>query len=407
MGKILIIDDDQLIRALAEESLAAAGHQILAASDGEAGLRLAQMERPDLVLLDAMAPKLHGYAVLEAIRRDPLLTGMRVIMTSVKKYASDMQLAESGGADRFLPKPFDPQTLSRVVTELLCGPALRVTFWGTRGSIATPGPRTARYGGNTACAEIRYGAHILILDAGTGIRPLGESLMKEFAGQPIRAHIFIGHTHWDHIQGFPFFLPAYVPGNHLHIYSLRGAGKPLEKVFRGQMDADYFPVPLSSMQAHLHFEEMTGPVEIGPLTVRFEYLNHPGLAIGFRVSVQDKVVVYVSDHEPFYRLQPGELGEREERKIIDFSRGADLLIREAQYTEEEYPRKKGWGHSTIDDALRAAAEAQVRRLTIIHHDPAHDDDFLDRMVESSCQAIAARQLSFTCSAAREGEVLEL
>lgn len=407
MSKILIIDDDEVIRALAEQGLGALGHQMLAAADGEAGLRLAQAERPDLILLDVMVPKMHGYAVLEAIRRDPQLAGTRVIVTSVKKYASDMQQVENSGADCFLPKPFDAPTLARIAAELLCGLSMRVTFWGTRGSIATPGPRTARYGGNTACTEIRYGDHILVFDAGTGLRELGDSLMKQFAGRPIQAHLFIGHTHWDHIQGFPFFVPAYVPGNDLYIYSVRGAGKPLEKVFRGQMDADYFPVPLSSMQSHLHFQEMTGPVEVGPLTVNFEYLNHPGLAIGFRVTVKNKTVVYVSDHEPFYRIQPGDLGEREERKIVEFSRGADLLIREAQYTEEEYPRKKGWGHSTIDDALRSAAEAQVRRLALVHHDPSHDDDFLDRMVEMARQAIEARQWPFTCFAAREGDVLEL
>jgi phosphoribosyl 1,2-cyclic phosphodiesterase len=407
MSKILIIDDDEALQALARQCLGAEGHQVLTEADGEAGLRAALTERPDLVLVDMMIPKLHGFAVIEGMRRDPQLARTRIVMMSLKSYASDVQLALSTGADRFLPKPFEPQALSRTVAELLGGQTLRVKFWGTRGSIATPGPRTARYGGNTACIEVRYGEHILVLDTGTGIRELGETLVKEFAGRPIRAHIFISHTHWDHIQGFPFFIPAYMPGNNLYLYSVRGAGKPLEKVFRGQMDADYFPVPLASMQAHLHFHEMTGPVEIGPLTVSFEYLNHPGLAIGFRVRVQDKTLVYVSDHEPFYRMQPGELGEREERKIIEFSRDADLLIREAQYTEDEYPKKKGWGHSTIDDALRTAAEAGVRRLVLIHHDPTHDDDFLDRMMETCRQRIEASKFTFSCWAAREGDCLEL
>jgi phosphoribosyl 1,2-cyclic phosphodiesterase len=408
MGRILVIDDDEIVRALVSEILGAHGHHVSTAADGEAGLTQARSEHPDVIIVDLLMPKLHGYGVVEQIRRDPELNSSRIIVSSLKTYPSDVRQAQSAGADRYLKKPYDPDTLVQVVAGVMKGDVLRVKFWGTRGSIATPGPDTTRYGGNTACVEVRYGEHILVIDSGTGIRPLGNALLQEFPRPPLHVHIFVSHTHWDHIQGFPFFTPSYAPGNEIYLYSVRGAGKPLEKIFRGQMDNDYFPVLLSDMLAHLHFVELTGPVQIGPLTVAFEYLNHPGIAIGFRISIGGKSVVYISDHEPFYRFQPQhELGELAERKVTDFARGADLYIREAQYTEEEYAAKKGWGHSTPQDALRSAAEAKVRQLAIFHHDPTHDDAFMDQMMEGCQQSVRDSNDSLTCFVAKEGDVVEI
>jgi phosphoribosyl 1,2-cyclic phosphodiesterase/CheY-like chemotaxis protein len=447
MSRVLIIEDDPITSLVAETCLRAARHEVLTAGDGETGLRLAAEQHPDVVITDVMMPGIHGFGVVEGIRANPSLAGMRIVVCSMKSYATDIQQAKNAGADRFLAKPYTPEALQEVVAELISGapprsrkaqeaatpPAaktgaftrdqllssqtvtrttsagarLLVKFWGTRGSIATPGPGTVRYGGNTACTEVRYGEHILVLDAGTGLREFGNSLMREFGKRSIRAHLFVGHTHWDHIQGFPFFTPAYVKGNKFFIYSMRGAGKPLERVFRGQMDYDYFPVVLGDMQARLQFIELRKPVQIGPITIRFHYLNHPGIAVAFRIEAGGKSVVYTSDHEPFTRTTPGTLGEVEEHKVTAFAQGADLWIREAQYTEEEYAVKKGWGHSTFNDALLSAGEAKVRHLSIFHHDPMHDDAFLDRVVDDLRARARQAGYSFTCDAAREGQVIEL
>jgi phosphoribosyl 1,2-cyclic phosphodiesterase/CheY-like chemotaxis protein len=449
MSRVLIIEDDPVTSLFAETCLSAAGYEVLTAEDGETGLRLAVEQHPDVVVTDVMMPGIHGLGVVEAIRSNPQLSAMRLVVCSMKAYASDIQQAKNAGADRFLAKPYTPEALQQVVADLVSGaPAsfgpgsgsapqsaatptktgaftrdqlmgltttsstaagarLRVKFWGTRGSIATPGPHTVRYGGNTACTEVRFGEHILVLDAGTGLRELGNSLMSEFGTQPIRAHLLVGHTHWDHIQGFPFFAPAYVKGNKFFIYSMRAAGKPLERIFRGQMDVDYFPVVLSDMQATLRFVELHKAVQIGPLTIRFHYLNHPGIAVGFRIEAGSQSVVYTSDHEPFHRTQPGAAGEAEERKVTEFAAGADLWIREAQYSEAEYALKKGWGHSTFDDAMLSAAEAQVRHLSIFHHDPMHDDAFLDGVVEKLRSRAQQAGYGFTVDAAREGQVIEL
>ena len=249
------------------------------------------------------------------------------------------------------------QVFWKAIADLLGETKLPFTirFWGVRGSIATPGPDTVKYGGNTACTEVRCGEQLLILDAGTGIRQLGLSLLQEYKQKPINGHLFIGHTHWDHIQGFPFFTPAFIPGNEFTIYSLHGAEKPLEKVFRGLMDNDYFPVPLTEMKANLEFRELESAVNLGEIQVSYMFLNHPGLAIGFRISYAGRTLVYISDHENYGRLSPGEPGPHPlDLEIARFAENADLLISEAQYTEEEYKHKKGWGHSTFMDALELA-----------------------------------------------------
>jgi phosphoribosyl 1,2-cyclic phosphodiesterase len=242
------------------------------------------------------------------------------------------------------------------------------------------------------------------------VREAGLALNREFQGRPLQVHIFVGHTHWDHIQGFPFFLPAYVPGNQISICSLRGSDKSLEQIFTGQMDSSYFPVDLRAMFAQLQFIELAGPpLQIGEAQVSHTYLNHPGLAIGFRVAGRGKSVVYLTDHEPYVRLSGDNAHNRKLDSEIDtFASGADLYIREAQYTEEEYyAHKKGWGHSTWKDALESAQAAGVRRLSLYHHDPLRDDAAIDQMVASCHAYMKEHGMNFECTAAAESQEFAL
>ena len=410
MKKILIVDDDASVLAIAKKRLATEAVETLTANDGAEGLRLAMENRPDLIILDLMMPKMHGYTVVQEIRNDPALRHIKILITSAKTYSSDIERALRLGADRYLNKPYNLQEFWDVVAELLGERQGRflVRFWGTRGSIATPGPNTVKYGGNTACTEVRCGEQLLILDAGTGIRPLGLVLMEEFGERPIQGHIFVGHTHWDHIQGFPFFEPAFVAGNEFAIYSLRGADKPLEKVFRGQMDGNYFPVLLNELKAKLTFCELESEVELGDTRVSYTFLNHPGLAVGFRITYNGRSLAYISDHETYGRLNP-EAGYPHplDLEIARFAENVDLLICEAQYTEEEYEQKKGWGHSTFLDALERAAQARAKCLAIFHHDPSHDDVFLDGIQEFCQRTIRERNHTFTCFLTQEGMSVEL
>jgi len=277
---------------------------------------------------------------------------------------------------------------------------MRVRFWGTRGSIATPGPGTVRFGGNTSCIEVvtNSGARFII-DCGTGARPLGLELMAR-APKPIRATLLLGHTHWDHIQGFPFFAPLFEPGNEFTICAPAGVGHSLPGVLAGQMEFTYFPVALDQLPAKIEYRELSeGTYEFGDVRIVTQFLNHPALSLAYRIEADSVVLVHSCDHEPFASALWGEgappgrldsiLHEGDRRHAL-FMRHADLLIHDAQYTPEEYPAKKNWGHSTYDYAVELAALSDVRQLALTHHDPTHDDAFLQQ-VELKARELARRR----------------
>lgn len=405
MHKIVIVDDDADVRRIVELRLRLAGYQVFAAPDGETGLQLIRTERPHVVLLDLMMPRMHGFAVCQAIRSAPELQGIYVIVVSAKDYPLDIRKAKELGADLYWTKPYDLEALVKTIQQVMPSEqgAMYVKYWGTRGSIPTPGPGTMRYGGNTACTELRADGSVLLFDCGTGAREAGLALSREFEGRPLHVHLFVGHSHWDHIQGFPFFAPAYKAGNCITIYSLRGSDKSLEKVFTGQMDSSYFPVNLEDLKAELQFVELRDVVTLGRLKVSHVFLNHPGLAIGFRVDREGKSVVYLTDHEPYWRLSgKNDHSQKLDREIDQFAAGADLYIREGQYTEEEYPKVRGWGHSTWTDALDSANAAGVRHLSLYHHDPVRDDLAIDAILANCRTYMQEHGMTFECTAAKEG-----
>lgn len=419
--RILIIDDDADVRRLAQMRLQLAGYEVIEAVDGEAGLAKLRAERPPVILLDLMMPKVHGYTVCQEIRSDPALRDTYIITTSAKRYPVDIRKAMEMGANAYLIKPYEMEELLERVcegfeaVETLAREAAQapdstffLRFWGTRGSIATPGPKTLRYGGNTSCVELRHGRHIMMLDCGTGAREFGVSLLREFGDHPIELDLFVSHAHWDHIQGFPFFLPAYHCGSKIRIHSLRGSDKSLEKIFTGQMDGSYFPVELSDLKCRLEFHELAGPIELPDIRITHFGLNHPGMAIGFRFEAGGKTLVYLTDHEPYCRLAgENDLNRRLDHELDEFVRGADLYIREAQYTEEEYEHKRGWGHSTWKDAVDSAHAAGAKRLCIFHHDPMHDDIALDNILSASWEYMHAKGMNFQCLMAADAMELQV
>jgi phosphoribosyl 1,2-cyclic phosphodiesterase len=298
---------------------------------------------------------------------------------------------------------------------------MKLKIWGCRGSIPTPGKDTVRYGGNTPCVELKLDDNnLIILDSGTGIRNLGNYLMRK--GESIRAYIMITHPHWDHIQGFPFFKPIFISGNEFTIVGSGARTKTLEQIVADQMDRVYFPVRLSELKASIKFLQVgEEEFKIYDATVQTIYVNHPGFTLGYRITFNNKSIVYISDNEPFDReitpylfnwekevierfdSVPGDPNQR----IFDFVRGANLLIHDTTYTPEEYIEKVGWGHSHYLFTLRVAHEGQVKRLLLFHHDHMHTDNMIDEIFVHCKNEVKKRKYKFNLMVASEGMEIEI
>ena len=263
---------------------------------------------------------------------------------------------------------------------------MRVRFWGTRGSIATPGPGTNHFGGNTSCVEVTTSAGAcFILDCGTGARALGGALMASSRG-PLSVTILLSHTHWDHIQGFPFFAPLFVPGNRITVCGPEGCARSLREVLSGQMEFTYFPVEIGQLPATIAFKELgEGTHEMGGARILAQYLHHPAMTLGYRIEADGASVAYLCDHEPFAERLSHESAVAAGGTNPSRTRGTGVTraswpvrawwFMTRKYTPEEYPAKRNWGHSTYEYAVDLAGASQVRELALTHHDPGHDDDF--------------------------------
>ena len=257
-----------------------------------------------------------------------------------------------------------------------------------------------RYGGNTTCVEVRIEDDIIILDAGTGLRALGQSLLKEFKGQPLNLTLLISHTHWDHIQGLPFFAPIYDAHCRLRILGGEGARKGLVAALTGQMESTYFPVPFSKLPSNIEIEELREfNFAIGGTLVRAQRANHPGFCVGYRLFSPDGLVCFFPDTEP----RPGG----DDRDMIDFIRDADVLILDSQYDRGEYRRHTGWGHGCVEDSVTLALQASVKKLVLFHHDPGHDDKRIDAFVRHARALVKQLQGNLKVEAAREGMTIQL
>jgi len=288
-----------------------------------------------------------------------------------------------------------------------------VTFWGTRGSISTPGARTEKYGGNTSCVSVEIEDVLIVLDAGTGIRNLGLALARRRGAKkkPLKdIHILLSHTHWDHIQGLPFFQPAYEAGMTLHIYGSPKKERFLESILRGQMDVDYFPVGLSELAAKVLIREISDEtIRIGPVSIEWEeQVCHPGGSVRYKLNCGDRNIVYSTDvelDEVFINRRDTRKGKALADDYLQFIHDADLLIADAQYTADEYPAMTGRGHSSVPLALRLAHEEDVRQIALFHHDPDHSDDFIDKIQTRCAQEYAAAEPPMKVFWAREGMTL--
>jgi phosphoribosyl 1,2-cyclic phosphodiesterase/CheY-like chemotaxis protein len=431
MKTVVIIDNDASTRAILSEHLSGKGWRVVEADNGDTGLDLILKNQPAAVLCDIRAPKQNGFKVCQSIRSQGSLSRTRVILTTAGLFPNDRDLAFEAGADDYLCKPIESEKLLSAMEKAAQGDSpeprpearsvaampTRVRFWGVRGSIPVPGPATAFFGGNTSCVELRADGQVFILDAGSGIRGLGRALAKDYSGRNLAVTLFITHTHWDHIQGFPFFMPAYDAKAAVRIMGSKGAVYSLREALFEQMRSAFFPVSLNDMASHVTFEGLEErEFEIGDVKVRTILANHPGLCLGFRFSTSAGDVVYMPDHEGFARHEierqraaheniPTAIAyaREQDEKVIHFWRNADVVIADSQYDSAEYPTRLGWGHSCIDDTLNLAMQAGVKHLFLFHHDPDHDDEKMKSIVSLAREQARKAGSTMNVDAAREGE----
>jgi phosphoribosyl 1,2-cyclic phosphodiesterase len=271
---------------------------------------------------------------------------------------------------------------------------MKFRFWGVRGSIASTGPQTMRYGGNTTCIEVRTDDNTLIvLDGGTGIFQLAQTLLREM---PVQANIFLTHTHWDHIQGLPFFTPLFVSGNKVRIHGAYDVvtGSGIDQVMRVQLQYSYFPVREAEMKATIEYETLTigTPVKVGDATVTGILLNHPVVNLGYRIDCNGKSLFFTGDHEPYSNIYAPEDAEyagyqaiidEKQQSIEQSLRGVDVLIADSAYSKAEYPKRQGWGHGTFDSSIALGRKIGAKRVFCTHHEPTRSDDDLEALLAES------------------------
>lgn len=443
MATVIVIDDDRVVRKILATALIKAGWSVVEAADGQEGIQKALELKPAAVICDLMMPRGNGFQVCRALREESAeLPDLRIVVITARIFDIDRVNALESGADELLTKPVDVPKLislleqSKTESNQASPPSPApadstaaaefsvkedfIRFWGVRGSIPTPGPSTVHYGGNTSCVELRLGGQLVILDAGSGLLAFGDQLLREFPGQALNMTLLLTHTHWDHIQGFPFFAPAYFPKNQLRLIGYQGAKQGLDKTLIVQMESPFFPISLRQMPGNLRFDEQEElDFTIGPIKCTACFVNHPDVTMGYRLEAQGISVAYVSDHESYIRMRrhtknaPGKAGEisdyakSEEEMLEEFLRDVDVLIMDSQYTADEYATKVGWGHSCFEDTVMTAIKSGVKRLYLFHHDPRRHDDDLTRILGEARELVAREGSDLIVDCAREGVRVDL
>ncbi|MEY5025575.1 MAG: hypothetical protein RLZZ244_1103 [Verrucomicrobiota bacterium] len=415
---ILVAEDVRALSLRITHVLESKGYRTAVAEDGEACLAKAQELSPHALFLDLMMPRLNGMEVLKRLRSNPATQSLPVIVCTAKGFVTDIRELIDLGVNEIVIKPFENSTILEKVEACLQDPhqllpparsAIRpvpsevyspsldpsrakVTLWGTRGSIPVSGPRYARHGGNTTCASYSCGEHHILFDAGSGIREAGIAALQN---GPRHLHLFMTHAHWDHVQGFPFFAPLYVPGFEITVYGEDGFGQTFEHLMTSQMDRDHFPAERRDFRAKVHFQVLRGePVSIGSIKVSQTATNHPGVTQAYKLKHRGKTFAFVPDNE----FLQGYLGDPKhiqpesdlvvpQQPLIEFLQGVDVLIHEAQYLASEYQGKIGWGHSTIANACALVRLTAPKKWIVVHHDPGHDDAFLDEKLQLTRQIL--------------------
>jgi len=409
--KLLIADGSQELVKMLLSCPEAASYQIETACDGLSCLEKFASFQPGLVIVDQKLPRMHGIEILRRVKEQ---SKAGVIITAFQAMQMNYHWAIDFGVDYFLEKPFKPAALFALIARYFAGTlkpdpfqglgssmqpcascyapkapekSTYLKFWGTRGSCSVSGKDYIRYGGNTPCLEVRNGDDLVIIDAGSGLRPLGDQLKgarwKDY-------HIFISHTHWDHLAGFTFFAPLFEKKNTIHIWTPVGFRRTTEELFSRMFTYPFFPARFDDIGAKMVFHDLRdGDVNtVGSIEVSAAYAYHPGPTLCFKLRFGGQTIGYVTDNELLmgYHGDPKEIGSTHplldaHRAFIDVFKNADVMVHEAQYTPLEYQNKVGWGHSSITNAAAVLRHIDPKRWVVTHHDPSHGDEEMRKILQ--------------------------
>ncbi len=403
--KVLIVDDTPeniqvLMAALKDE------YKIVAAINGQKALQMAAIDPvPDLILLDIMMPGIDGFELCRRFRADIKLKDTKIIMVSGKAYKADKEQAFALGADAYITKPVDSETLSKQVRNVLENRVF-LTFWGVRGTLPVAGPKTIKYGSNTVCVSLEFPrGNYFIFDAGTGIKPFSDYLIAK--EKDVNAKIFISHPHLDHIYAFPFFEPLYIDGNKIEILGPTQGTLSFREIIAGLMDGIYFPIKPEQFGAGVSYRDLREEsFDTDGIKISTMLLNHPGNCLGYRIDINGKSICYVTDNELYPEISSSYNKDYWD-KLAQFVRGTDILITDNTYSDEEYKKKIGWGHSATSQVVKLADEADVGSLFLYHHDPDQWDDDIDAKQESAQLILKKKQSKTCCMATRQDQLIEL
>ena len=374
----VLVDDDQDILDIMKLHMELEGHQVRTFTSSPEALETILHSPPDCVVTDIMMPEIDGVELTRRLRAAPGLDELKVVVLSGKIYQTDRDRALNAGANGFLTKSrHNPaEVLASIMGLVSQRPILK--FWGCRGTIPVPGPDTIKYGGNTSCVSITFpDEHIFIFDAGTGIKPLANHLMAS-GKKKLTGTIFISHPHWDHINFLPFFIPFFVPGNQFTLVGHPVEGLGIEQLVSNQMGGVHFPITAREFGAQVLYQDISeGSFDFGPAKVETMLLCHPGNCVGYSVLYEGKKICYVTDNELFPE-DSDMYSANYEARLVEFIKGADVLITDSTYFDEEYPAKVGWGHSRVSAVCELAHRGGVKELFLFHHDPDQDDRALER-----------------------------
>ena len=404
--RAFIVDDDKSVADITTGLLKAGDFECEVANFENDIIEQLRAGSFDVVLMDIMMPDVDGIELCRQIKNESAFDAIKVIIVSGKAYDFDKRRAKQVGADGYITKPVKPASFAAEVRAIVDA-CFSVNYWGVRGTLPVPGPKSLRYGGNTSCVTMTFpNDRTLIFDAGTGIKALSDSIMKTKGGK-LSAHIFISHPHWDHINAFPFFAPFFVPGNKFEVIGAKHGERTTEDLISAQMDDVFFPILVTDMGASITFRDIgEETIKIDDdITVETMLLSHPGNCLGFRVSFGGKSVCYVTDNE-LYTAESGFQNVPYEKKLIEFVEGADILITDTTYFDDEYAKKIHWGHSPVGRVVEIAAAAKVKALHMFHHDPDQNDSDIDRKLEFARDMMSALKGKTQVEAPQEGSIYQ-